>query len=289
MAKGKNLKDLTNYVNSELQKVANWFLANKMAVNTSKTKFIVFRTHGKKINNEDCILLFNSNEIGKETNNSLIFPIDRIHNAGNERSFKLLGVMFDEFLSFDDHINAICTKLSKSLFCIRRIKNFINQDCLKMLYFAMVHSHIVYCLNIYSCANTTSLQKIRTKQKEAIRVVCNAPYRAHTAPLFKQLQILPLDDLIKYTSLKFMHNFMNQKLPFSFNEIWILNRQRNIERNLRNADDLFVPAHHFATVKRFPLYNFPRVWNNEPDRKLIPSLSIYLKAVKKSLLDSIVV
>jgi hypothetical protein len=42
LGKGKNLPDLTNYVNGELQKILNWFRANKMAVNTAKTKFIVF-------------------------------------------------------------------------------------------------------------------------------------------------------------------------------------------------------------------------------------------------------
>lgn len=36
LAKGKNLADLTTYANSELQKISNWFRANKMAVNTSK-------------------------------------------------------------------------------------------------------------------------------------------------------------------------------------------------------------------------------------------------------------
>ncbi len=42
LGKGKNLKDLTAYVNLELQKISNWFRANKMAVNAAKTKFIVF-------------------------------------------------------------------------------------------------------------------------------------------------------------------------------------------------------------------------------------------------------
>jgi hypothetical protein len=48
----------------ELQKIANWFRANKMAVSTSKTKFIIFRTRGKRINPEDCRLVFNSHKIG---------------------------------------------------------------------------------------------------------------------------------------------------------------------------------------------------------------------------------
>ncbi len=48
--------------------------------------------------------MFNNNEIGTEEDPDLIYPITRIHNDGKETSFKLLGVQFDEYLSFDDHI-----------------------------------------------------------------------------------------------------------------------------------------------------------------------------------------
>ncbi len=43
LARNPDLLILTNYINTELQKIANWFIANKMAVNTAKTKFIIFR------------------------------------------------------------------------------------------------------------------------------------------------------------------------------------------------------------------------------------------------------
>jgi hypothetical protein len=39
-----NLNELISHVNIELKKMATWFRCNKMAVNTSKTKFIIFRT-----------------------------------------------------------------------------------------------------------------------------------------------------------------------------------------------------------------------------------------------------
>ena len=45
---GKNLPELIDNVNSELKKWAQWFRSNKMAVNTSKTKFIIFHSKGKK-------------------------------------------------------------------------------------------------------------------------------------------------------------------------------------------------------------------------------------------------
>jgi hypothetical protein len=75
LGKGKNLRDLTQYMNCELQKIANWFRSNKMAINTAKTKFIVFRTRGKRVDPNDCILIFNNNEIGKPENLIFYFPL----------------------------------------------------------------------------------------------------------------------------------------------------------------------------------------------------------------------
>jgi hypothetical protein len=78
----------------------------------------------------------------------------------------------------------------------------------------MVHSHIMYCINIYGCANATTLNKL-------VSHVSHAKYRDHTNPLFKKLGILPLHDLIKYSALKFMHDFKHTCLPFSFNEFHV--------------------------------------------------------------------
>jgi hypothetical protein len=193
LAKGPILSELTNFVNQELQKIANWYRSNKMAVNTSKTKFIIFRTQGKPINQDDCGVVYNSTEIGLPNDPTLIMPIGRIHNMGEEKSFKLLGVHFDEYLSFNHHITQTCSKISKSLYCIGKVKNFVDMDSLKKLYFSMVHSHISYCLNVYGSANQTNLSKLLIKQKQAIRTISLVGYRDHTAPLFKKLNILPLD------------------------------------------------------------------------------------------------
>ncbi len=39
--------------------------------------------------------------------------------------------------------------------------------------------------------------------------------RAHTAPLFKQQKILPIEKLIQFSSIKFMHTFHFRQLPLS--------------------------------------------------------------------------
>jgi hypothetical protein len=258
-----------------------------MAVNTSKTKFIVFRTRGKRIDPRDCRLLFNTNEIGKIEDPNLIFEIKRVYNEGDEKSYKALGVLLDEYISFDEHISHLCAKIAKSLYCINRIKHFVTKKSLKMLYDAMIHSHLVYCINIYGCANSTALQKLKIKQKEAIRTIANVGYREHTSPLFKQFKILPIEKLIKFYNLKFMHNFAHGRVPLSFADMWITNRTRNPAIELRNADDYYVPAHKMASVKRFPYFQFPKIWNDANIVKRNPSKCVFLKTVQSALLNEI--
>jgi len=284
LAKGTNLKDLVSFVNIEMQKIANWFRSNKMAVNTSKTKYIIFRNQGKHIPVDDCKIVYNANEIGTFQDPNLISPIERIHNQGLEKSFKLLGVLFDEYLAFDHHINSLCSKISRSLYCIRRVKNFLPHSSMRTLYFALVHSNLSYCLNIYSCTSQTNINKILLKQKEAVRIICNENYRAHTAPLFERTKILPISKLIELAKLKFMHRYVNDQLPLSFAETWITNRQRDPTNNRRNADIFFVPPYNREIFKKFPLYTFPIAWNALDDSKYNLSYQKFVKSQKERLL-----
>jgi len=287
LAKHKNLNDLILYVNVELQKISNWFLANKMAINTSKTKFILFRTKGKNVDDNVCKVFFNNNEIGKPEDLNLIFPIERIHNAGATKNFKLLGILLDEYLSFDSHIAQLCSKISKSLFIINRVKNFLPKDALLSLYFALVHSHLSYCTTIYGSATPTSLSKLFKIQKKAIRIISHSTFRAHTAPIFKLLKILPLDKMILYSKLKFMHLYANNSLPFSFNESWVRNIERNPGLNLRNAQNYFIKPCTYTTIKRLPLFTFPSLWNSENNSKESADTKKYLRSLKDRLLIEI--
>ena len=201
LAKSKNQAELITYVNIELQKIANWVHSNKMAVNTTKTKFILFRSQGKSINNDLCDVVFNSNEIRQQETPAKVFRIERIHNAGTTTKFKLLGVLFNEYLSFEPHINMVCSKISKSLYIINHSKNFLPKPVLLSLYYALIHSRLSYCTSIFGCATKTALSKLFLKPKKAVRLISNSNYRAHTAIIFKELKILPLDLMIEISKI----------------------------------------------------------------------------------------
>ncbi len=101
------------------------------------------------------------------------------------------------------------------------------------------------------------------------------------------MKILPLEELIKYNKLKFMHSYTHNLLPISFHHMWTLNRERNPDRILRNADQLYVPPHNYATLKRMPLFNFPCTWNQEGIEKFNPIQHRYLKHLKSQLIRNL--
>jgi hypothetical protein len=80
-----------------------------------------------------------------------------------------------------------------------------------------------------------------------------------------------------------MHNYTHYNLTFSFEQLWMCNRDHLPNRVLRNADDLRIPAHHFASIKGLPMFSFPQLWNEEPTRKFNPSLKSYSKQLKLAL------
>ena len=133
-----------------------------------------------------------------------------------------------------------------------------------------MHCHFIYGIHIWSSTLPSNLTALILKQKAAIRVISSAPYNAHTEPLFKKLNILPLVNLIEYFKLQFMHRFLSNELPISFANMWTVNadRQRTNQTEdamlLRNHQDLFIPPCRLASSEVFPLYSFPRIWTNFP-------------------------
>ncbi len=73
---GPNLTDLVNCVNNELKNMFDWFCANKMALNLTKTKYIVFHNKGKKIDLNGLDLLLDENHDPNNSDPSKIYTLE---------------------------------------------------------------------------------------------------------------------------------------------------------------------------------------------------------------------
>jgi hypothetical protein len=269
LAENNNLHDLINYVNSELHKLAVWFKANKMAVNVSKTNYMIFHTRGKKVDLNNSHVVFNSNDADNpNADPNLIQNVERIHDNHVDpkfQSFKLLGVYLDEHLSLNSHITHVTAKLSKSLYLLRRVKHLVSPSSIRKLYFSLFHSHLLYCTNILSCTSQTNINKLATLQKKAIRIITNSTYNAHTNPLFLDNKILPIDKLISLNKLLFMHSVAYNYAPPSFDNTWQRNVERNVGHDLRNQDFFILPPVRIESFRKFPIYSLPHEWNTLND------------------------
>ena len=84
-----------------------------------------------------------------------------------------------------------------------------NPHYIISLYFACIQSKINYCLLNWGNAPTTSLKSIKTSLNKAVRVICFKDNRYHANSLYKELNILPLEDCYKLKLAIFMWKITN--------------------------------------------------------------------------------
>jgi hypothetical protein len=288
-ASSDNVNDLFTFVNTQFQKLCNYFRLNKLSLHPDKTKYL-FISHSQAPANLN--IFINNNNLG-ENDPSRIHKLTIVTNNDAVPAIKYLGVFFDSQLNFKYHISQLSKKLSNAIFSLRRAKNLLPPSTLKTLYYSLFHCHLVYAIEIWSCVPPSILKPLITKQKTAIRIISNSHYNAHTEPIFKALSILPFTDLVTHSNLKFFHKFFYGLVPTAFNNTWRTTlEQRHLDGqiqqlyDLRNNDDFYVPPSRLSSLSRFPLYNLPLTWNNLQDHvRAIPSKILFSRTTKNNLLS----
>jgi hypothetical protein len=69
-------------------------------------------------------------------------------------------------MSFNMHVDYVCNKLSRSLFCLNRLKNFVRQKALIQVYHALFNSHLLCCINILGSTSMQNIKRIQVMQKK---------------------------------------------------------------------------------------------------------------------------
>ena len=110
---------------------------------------------------------------------------------------KLLGILIDEKLSFNFHIDALCGKLRRACGVIFKLSSFLPQRILKMLYNAIFLLHLVYCVEIWGSTCSVNMRRIAGIQKRVVRLLGNGDL----CEIYKLNNILPVKILYKYFML----------------------------------------------------------------------------------------
>jgi hypothetical protein len=153
---------VTATLNKKLQLVSEWVARSKLALNTSKTKSIVFGTKHSLNPKPQLILVINHVEIEQVA------------------MTKLLGVPLDCKLSWSKHINAVVAKMERSLSILKQCSAFLSTLSTRQVLQALLLSHLDYKV-VWSGATKKDLRNwLRTGQhgwpsdvhRELILIIC---------------------------------------------------------------------------------------------------------------------
>ena len=166
----KSLTNLEDIVNTELKRLADWFNANKLSLNIKKTKFMLFHTKQRAKHIGDFSIRINHEKI------------DRVEKI------RFLGLTLQENISWDEHCNLVTNKISSVVGILYKIRIFLPIKTLLQIYNSLILPHLYYGILAWGGAPRTTLTKIETIQKRAMRVIMD--------PLITAIQALSLPNLI---------------------------------------------------------------------------------------------
>ena len=108
-------------------------------------------------------------------------------------------------------------KISKSLGIMCKLKRYLPQNILRILYNSLNLPHLQYFVSSWAF-NSDGISKL---QERAVRIITCSKYNAHTEPLSKTLNLLKIEDITKTKSLKLYCRYKRNEVPKYFESMFI--------------------------------------------------------------------
>ena len=190
----KKLKTIETVMNTELKRVTTWLRLNRLSLNEGKTELIIF--HSKRN--------IPQSDISIKLNGKKLTPVD---------SVKYLGMYIDKHLCWDTHIFHLSKKLSRANGILSKLRHNAPRSVCLNVYYALFYSHLIYGCNIWGITTVENLDKIVKLQKKCVRIITFSDFDSHANPLFIDLKILKVHDVIKLQQLKLVYEYRNNLIP----------------------------------------------------------------------------
>ena len=185
----KSLKKINKHINHDLSLINKWLRANKISLNTSKTEIIIFRKKNKAITKH---LDFRIGGQRIEVSNKV----------------KYLGIILQEHLEWNIHINNLSNKLNRAIGLLSKIRHYVPKFLLRTIYYALFNSHLIYACQVWG-QKETIVRKLLTIQNKALRIINFKPFDHPADPLYHSNKILKITDYIKLLNCMFVKDVLS--------------------------------------------------------------------------------
>lgn len=180
---GNTWADVYKYSEVGLAKVSEWLNKNLLTLNTIKTNYISFSIRNSSQPDPEYRIKIHScgTQCSRVCNCPTISKVDKI---------KYLGIMVDQNLSWNHHINLVSTRVRKLIWIFKNLRYVATKELLIKVYTALAQSVMVYCIPIWGGSSKTKLLELERAQRTLLKVIHFKKYRFPTTELYKISDVL---------------------------------------------------------------------------------------------------
>ena len=249
IVRGQTVSEAIQKANIILNQYYKYFALNKLTLNESKTKYMIFSKNKKSEVNHDILKI----------NNVIIEQV---------KSIKFLGLLINDTLNWNEHKLYIQQKIQRSLGILYQCRQVMNiEECINM-YKSFIVPYLLYCLPVWGSSINTDNDPIIKTQNKVLRVL-TCTRRTEDAWSYVRNTVLPIKQLYKLEVAKFCFKHSRKILPdifadkimptFAFETHNIITRH-SIYHNYR------FESHQLSTKSNSSFTtNCKRIWNSVPN------------------------
>lgn len=195
---------LKSDVDHDTALIAEYAKLNKLILNPSKTKFIRFKP--QKNRSPNCTIELNGEKIPEAT------------------TVKYLGVIIQNNLSWQSHIQQLKSKLSPITGILFKVRNKLNERTKMMIFESLIQSKLSYLALIYGNKKNADLKSLQVIQNKALKNIFKLPMMHSTLSLYSDVAktVLPIYGIHKFQLLiyvyKVLHNIGHHTIKFYQNQ-----------------------------------------------------------------------
>ena len=269
---GKSAEIISSHLESAMDQLSQWSRENKIQLNPSKCKLLLIGTR-----------------LRLATQGGKLSVAHQGHNLISEESSRLLGLVLDPTLSFHDHIKQVVKRMNFGSHLLRKALPYLKPGLLTQLYFAFVHSHLIYCLEVWgpltTKADVEKLEGVRNRcAKILLRGLGYLDVFDSRETRFQKLGWLPFNTLVVHRVLLQVYKIRNYAGPQYLRRL--LQPLRSGTRQAERGD-YHVPFRSTTIAQHAFSYLAPYYWNQLPeDVRNMPSIGSFKRCLANHLLAS---
>ena len=259
---GKDLQELESIVNTQLTGVQEWLTLNQLTLNIKKSKFIIFKSHKKQLKRQLHLQLSGND-------------LQRVEES------KFLGIIIDQHLTWKNHIEYVVKKIIRTTGLLCRIRFYIDQSLLIMLYNSLIYPYLHYGNIVWANNYPTRLDRLFKLQKKILRIITFSSYSAPSFSLFTRLGLLNIFQINDFLIGSFSFSLNNKVLPIYFDDFCIENARVH-EHNTRESKHLHKIFRRTNYGKFSTRNKIIEIWNRIPlNIKNSSSIKLFNKRLKQ--------